>query len=245
MPGRILIVEDEEPIARLVAEAMKRQGYTCDMAYDGDEALNSAYELIPDLIILDVMLPRLDGFEVARRLKNDRATKDIPIIMLTARREEEDVLAGFEAGASDYVRKPFSLAELSARAGILIKRARPLKTTDMLRAGPIEIDVRGEEAFLEGEPLSLSVTEYRLLESLAAAGGRTVSRDELLRRVWGMQAGDTRTLDVHIFRLRRKIEKNPENPELLHTIRGRGYRLSSSQRSQTANTEDESHASPQ
>ena len=244
MPGRILIVEDEEPIARLVAEAMKRQGYTCDMAYDGDEALNSAFELMPDLIILDVMLPRLDGFEVARRLKNDRATKDIPIIMLTARREEEDALAGFEAGASDYVRKPFSLAELSARAGILIKRAQPLKTPDMLRIGPIEIDVSGEEAFMEGEPLGLSVTEYRLLEFLAASGGRTVSRDELLRRVWGMQAGDTRTLDVHIFRLRRKIEQNPENPELLHTVRGRGYRLSSSHRAQTANME-EPYANPQ
>jgi len=223
-------VEDEEPIARLVAEAMKRQGYTCHIAYDGDEALNTAFELIPDLMILDVMLPRLDGFEVTRRLKNDLSTKDIPIIMLTARREEEDAMAGFAAGASDYVRKPFSLAELTARVGILIKRAGPLKIPDKMRIGPIEIDVVSEEAFRDGHPIDLSAMEYRLLETLAASGGRTVSRDELLRRVWGMQAGDTRTLDVHIFRLRRKIEKNPENPEILHTIRGRGYRLALNER---------------
>jgi len=225
LPGRILIVEDEESIARLVAEAMKRHGYTCNIAYDGDEALNAAYELIPDLIILDVMLPRLDGFEVARRLKNDRSTKDIPIIMLTARREEEDVLSGFASGASDYVRKPFSISELAARVGILIKRSGPVKMPDRMSVGPIEIDVVSEEVFMDGKHLDLSATEYRLLESLAVSEGRTVSRDELLRRVWGMQTGDTRTLDVHIFRLRRKIEKNPENPKLLHTIRGRGYKL--------------------
>ena len=225
MPGRILIVEDEESIARMVAEAMKRHGYACSIAYDGDEALNAAYELIPDLIILDVMLPRLDGLEVARRLKNDRSTKDIPIIMLTARREEEDVLSGFAAGASDYVRKPFSISELAARVGILIKRAAPVKMPDRMRVGPIEIDVVSEEVFMNGKLIDLSATEYRLLESLAAAEGRTVSRDELLRRVWGMQAGDTRTLDVHIFRLRRKVEKNPETPEILQTIRGRGYKL--------------------
>ena len=225
MPGRILIVEDEEPIARLVSEAMKRHGYTCNIAYDGDEALNAAFELIPDMIILDVMLPRLDGFEVARRLKNDRSTKDIPIIMLTARREEEDVLAGFSAGASDYVRKPFSVSELAARVGILIKRSSPVRTPDKMRVGPIEIDVVSEDVFSDGKPIDLSATEYRLLESLAAAEGRTVSRDELLRRVWGMQAGDTRTIDVHLFRLRRKIEKNPEKPEILHTVRGRGYKL--------------------
>ena len=238
MPGRVLIVEDEEPIARLVSEAMRRQGYSCETAADGDEALHAAAELLPDLIILDVMLPRLDGFEVARRLKNDRATKNIPIIMLTARREEEDALAGFAAGASDYVRKPFSLAELTARAGILIRRSAPSAMTETERAGPIELDPRGEEAFMNGEPLDLSLTEYRLLESLVSAGGRTVTRDELLRRVWGMQAGDTRTLDVHIFRLMRKIEKNPESPEFLRTVRGRGYRLAAPPRGQNAETED-------
>lgn len=238
MPGRVLIVEDEEPIARLVSEAMRRQGYSCETASDGDEALHAAAELLPDLIILDVMLPRLDGFEVARRLKNDRATKDIPIIMLTARREEEDALAGFAAGASDYVRKPFSLAELAARAGVLIRRAPPPGAIETASAGPIELDPRGEEAFMNGESLDLSVTEYRLLESLVSAGGRTVTREELLRRVWGMQAGDTRTLDVHIFRLRRKIEKNPERPEFLRTVRGRGYRLAVPARGQNERQED-------
>jgi two-component system phosphate regulon response regulator PhoB/two-component system alkaline phosphatase synthesis response regulator PhoP len=221
----VLIVDDEESIARLIADALKRHGYDCDMKHDGDSALDAAAELLPDLIILDVMLPRLDGFEVARRLKDDRETRDIPIIMLTARREEEDALAGFSAGASDYVRKPFSLAELAARVGILMRRGRPSGDACAVEIGPLRVDPSREEAFKDGERLDLSVTEYRLLETLACAGGRTVSRDELLRRVWNMQAGDTRTIDVHIYRLRRKIEENPEHPEMLHTIRGRGYRL--------------------
>jgi two-component system phosphate regulon response regulator PhoB/two-component system alkaline phosphatase synthesis response regulator PhoP len=231
-----LIVDDEESIAGLIAESLRRQGYSCDLAYDGDAALNSAFELVPDLIILDVMIPRLDGFEVARRLKNDRATRDIPIIMLTARREEEDVLAGFNAGASDYVRKPFSLAELSARVGILLRRARKSNGESVLEIGDLKIDPSSEEAYIGGERLDLSVTEYRLLEALASSKGRTVSRDELLRKVWGMQIGDTRTLDVHVFRLRRKIERNPENPELLQTIRGRGYRLGTGEKSRKQNS---------
>ncbi|MDR1965363.1 MAG: response regulator transcription factor, partial [Synergistaceae bacterium] len=225
MPARILIVEDEESIARLVAEALKRKGYRCDISSDGDGALNSAAELIPDLIVLDVMLPRLDGFEVTRRLKDDRATRDIPIIMLTARREEEDAIAGFAAGASDYVRKPFSIAELAARIENLLKRSRPANPREAISTGGLTVDANCGEAYIDGAPLELSDTEYRLLEALASANGRTVSRDELLRRVWGMQAGDTRTLDVHIFRLRRKIEADPRNPELLHTVHGRGYRL--------------------
>lgn len=224
--GRVLIVDDEESIAHLIAEALKRHGYDCDVEHDGDSALDAAAELRPDIIILDVMIPRLDGFEVARRLKDDRETRDIPIIMLTARRDEEDALAGFNAGASDYVRKPFSLAELAARVGILTRRGRGAPDGgEVIEIGPLKVDPSREEAFKDGERLDLSVTEYRLLETLAAAGGRTVSRDELLRRVWNMQVGDTRTIDVHIYRLRRKIEETPESPAMLHTIRGRGYRL--------------------
>jgi two-component system phosphate regulon response regulator PhoB/two-component system alkaline phosphatase synthesis response regulator PhoP len=220
-----LIVDDEESIARLIAEALKRQGYDCETAFDGDAALDVAAEMRPDLIILDVMIPRLDGFEVARRLKDERETRDIPIIMLTARREEEDALAGFSAGASDYVRKPFSLAELTARVSILLRRNRVSNDEEVIEIGYLKVDTSREEAFKGDDRLDLSVTEYRLLETLASAKGRTVSRDELLRRVWNMQVGDTRTIDVHIYRLRRKIEKNPESPEILHTIRGRGYRL--------------------
>lgn len=227
--ARILIVEDEESLASLVAEALRRQGYECSVVHDGDSALEVAAEVLPDLIVLDIMLPRLDGFEVTRRLKEDRETRGIPIIMLTARRDEDDVVAGFEMGASDYLRKPFSIAELSARVKAQLRHgengfAAP-GADENIFVGDVEIDMKREEAYRNGEPLELSVTEYRLLEALALAKGYTVSRDELLRRVWGMSAGDTRTLDVHVFRLRRKIEDDPENPKLLHTVRGRGYRL--------------------
>ncbi|MDR1943999.1 MAG: response regulator transcription factor [Synergistaceae bacterium] len=223
--SRILIVEDEETLAGMIAEALKRQGYDCEAVFDGDAALDAAEELLPDLIILDVMLPRLDGFEVARRLKDERATRDIPIIMLTARDAEEDVLAGFAAGASDYVRKPFSVAELAARVRSLLGRSASLPSGGVVEVGRLKIDTKNEEVFSNGRRIDLSVTEYRLLEAMALARGRTMPRGELLRRVWGMQVGDTRTLDVHIFRLRRKIGDDPDSPELLHTVRGRGYRL--------------------
>lgn len=225
MSGRILVVEDERELAELLCEALRRHGFDCEAAFDGDSAVYMACELRPDLIVLDVMLPGIDGFEVTRRLKNARETAQIPIILLTARREEEDVLAGFAAGASDYVRKPFSVAELVARIGALIGRGVPGYSKKEIVAGDISLDADTEEASLRGKPLDLSATEYKLLEALALASGRTVSRDELLRRVWGMKIGDTRTLDVHIFRLRRKIEADPEKPSILLTAHGRGYKL--------------------
>lgn len=225
MSDRILVVEDEEALARMVCEALRRQGYECETAFDGDSALDMAEALRPDLIVLDVMLPRLDGFEVTRRLRASRETSEIPIILLTARREEEDVLAGFAAGANDYVRKPFSVAELTARVRALLERGGTRPSQREIRLGGFALNAEAAEARLHGLPLDLSATEYRLLEALARAGGRTVSRDELLRRVWGMRIGDTRTLDVHIFRLRRKIETDPERPRLLLTVHGRGYRL--------------------
>jgi two-component system phosphate regulon response regulator PhoB/two-component system alkaline phosphatase synthesis response regulator PhoP len=173
---------------------------------------------------------------VARRLKDDRATRDIPIIMLTARDAEEDVLAGFASGASDYVRKPFSIAELSARVRSLLRRAdSSVIEGRVYELGRLRLDTGREEVYRDGRLLDLSVTEYRLLEALASSDGRTISRGELLRRVWGMQVGDTRTLDVHIFRLRRKIEDNPDAPELLLTARGRGYRLSARAREADVN----------
>jgi two-component system phosphate regulon response regulator PhoB/two-component system alkaline phosphatase synthesis response regulator PhoP len=148
--------------------------------------------------------------------------------MLTARDAEEDVLAGFAAGASDYVKKPFSIAELSARvASVLSRSGAPAWDGQPIEVGALRIDPSHEEAYKDGHLLDLSTTEYRLLEALAARAGHTVTRGDLLRRVWGMRAGDTRTLDVHIFRLRRKIEDDPDSPRLLHTVHGRGYRLAS------------------
>lgn len=223
---RILVVDDELAISELVSEALKRQGFRVETASDGDSALEKAETTLPDLILLDLMLPKLDGWEVCRRLKNQASTKRIPIMMLTARRDEREVIAGLEIGADDYLKKPFSLGELVARVKALIRRSIPEQASEKgVQLGPLKMDFVREEAFLSGTLLSLSPTEYRLLEILARHPGRMVSRDELLAKVWGYVVGDTRTVDVHVFRLRRKIEADPENPKLLHTVRGRGFRL--------------------
>ncbi|MGC9489934.1 MAG: winged helix-turn-helix domain-containing protein, partial [Thermovirgaceae bacterium] len=177
-------------------------------------------------VILDLMLPGLDGWEICRRLKETDATRDIPVIMLTARRDERDVVAGLDLGADDYLRKPFSMSELVARVRALLRRAgRTTLSGGKTSIGPLVLDHEAESVTLRGEILELSPTEYRLLETLARSTGRVLSREELLGKVWGYYAGDTRTVDVHIWRLRRKIEDDPENPKLLHTLRGRGYRL--------------------
>ena len=227
MPGeRILVVEDERSIADLVAEALKRQGYRVETAGDGDQALEAAESTLPDLIILDLMLPKLDGWEVCRRLREEDTTRRIPIIMLTARRDEKDVVAGLELGADDYLRKPFSLAELLARVKAHLRaRAQDALGDEGIAVGPLVLEPKSGEVLLDGAPLDLSPVEYRLLETLVRGKGRLVSREELLAKVWGYVAGDTRTVDVHIFRLRRKIEPDPEHPRLVHTVRGRGYRL--------------------
>ena len=227
MPGeRILVVEDERSIADLVAEALKRQGYRVETAGDGDQALEAAETTLPDLIILDLMLPKLDGWEVCRRLREEETTKRIPVIMLTARRDEKDVVAGLELGADDYLRKPFSLAELLARVKAHLRaRAQDALGDEGIAVGPLVLEPKSGEVLLDGAPLDLSPVEYRLLETLVRGKGRLVSREELLAKVWGYVAGDTRTVDVHIFRLRRKIEPDPEHPKLVHTVRGRGYRL--------------------
>ncbi|MBL3592186.1 MAG: response regulator transcription factor [Synergistaceae bacterium] len=223
---RILVVDDEETIADLVCDGLRRQGFRPEKALDGDRALERIEMTRPDLVILDLMLPGLDGWEICRRMKDSPATKEIPVIMLTARRDERDVVAGLELGADDYLRKPFSLLELVARVKALLRRAGSgEEESTALRCGPLRLDLKGQEAFLDESPLDLSPTEYRILEVLARNAGRTVSRDELLARIWGLYGGDSRTVDVHIWRLRRKIETTPESPRLIETLRGRGYRL--------------------
>ncbi len=223
---RILVVEDERTIAELVAEGLKRQGFRAEISPDGDTALDRIESTLPDLVVLDLMLPGLDGWEVCRRMKESPRTKDIPIIMLTARRDERDAISGLELGADDYMRKPFSLLELVARVKALLRRAAQREEMpEKVEIGPLAMDLKHEEAYLKGEPLDLSPTEYKLLETLVRNKGRTVSRDELLAKIWGYYGGDTRTVDVHIWRLRRKIEEDPENPRLIQTLRGRGYRL--------------------
>lgn len=223
---RVLVVEDEATIADLVAEGLRRQGLRPEKVHDGDRALEMIEMTRPDLVILDLMLPGLDGWEICRRMKESETTRAIPVIMLTARRDERDVVAGLELGADDYLRKPFSLLELVARVKALLRRTGTGGDEGgTLECGPLSLDLKGQEAFLNGTPLDLSPTEYRILELLAKNAGRTVSRDELLARIWGLYGGDTRTVDVHIWRLRRKIETDPETPSLIETLRGRGYRL--------------------
>jgi two-component system phosphate regulon response regulator PhoB/two-component system alkaline phosphatase synthesis response regulator PhoP len=172
------------------------------------------------------MLPGLDGWEICRRMKENEVTREIPVIMVTARRDERDVVAGLDLGADDYLRKPFSMSELLARVRALLRRTgRKVGSVEKTSVGPLVLDHESESVTLRGEPLELSPTEYRLLETLARSAGRVLSREELLGKVWGYSTGDTRTVDVHIWRLRRKIEENPEHPKMLHTLRGRGYRL--------------------
>ena len=222
---RILIVDDEKGIQDIVSQALKRRGYETICASDGDSALDLAFVAHPDLIILDRMLPRMDGWEVCRRLKSNKETALIPIIMLTARRDEMDVVEGLELGADDYMKKPFSLAELVARVGVLLRRTRMTEEIRQITNGDLVMDIESQWVMLRGNSLDLSPTEFRLLELLAHRFGRTVSRDELLGKIWNLYGGDTRTVDVHISRLRKKLDDNKHPALLIQTLRGRGYRV--------------------
>jgi len=218
-------VEDEEAIVEVVSRTLRRHGYETASAADGDDALEKAFSLRPDLVILDLMLPKMDGWEVCRRLKADRQTASVPVLMLTARREERDVVEGLEIGADDYMKKPFSLSELAARVKALLRRSDPGETGRVVEDGDLRIEVDGETALLRGVPLDLSPTEFRLLEALARRMGRAVPREELLSKIWSFYGGDTRTVDVHISRLRKKLDDG-KNPALaVNSLRGRGYRL--------------------
>jgi len=226
MPNeRILVVEDEQAIVEIVSQALKRHGFDVTTANDGDTALDMAYSLRPDLIILDIMLPRMDGWEVCRRLKSEAETKNIPIIMLTARREERDVVEGLELGADDYMKKPFSLAELMARVKALLRRTLGRDLGKVITNGAIQVDLEGETVFLRDLIIDLSPTEFQLLEALVKKPGRVVSREELLARIWGLYGGDTRTVDVHISRLRHKLDDGNKPRPVIQALRGRGYRL--------------------
>jgi two-component system phosphate regulon response regulator PhoB/two-component system alkaline phosphatase synthesis response regulator PhoP len=227
MPSeRILVVEDEESILEIVSQAMKRHGFEVSKCNNGDTALEMAENLHPDVIILDIMLPKMDGWEVCRRLKSESDTRDIPIIMLTARREEKDVVEGLALGADDYMKKPFSLAELIARVKALLRRTKGRDPGKVLTNGQIEIDLEAETVYLRENIIDLSPTEYQLLEVLAKRPGRVVSREELLAKIWGLYGGDTRTVDVHISRLRHKLDDGDHPKAVIQALRGRGYRLS-------------------
>lgn len=222
---KILAVDDEMAIRELLAATLKRSGYEAVLAADGREALELAAGV--DLILLDVMLPELDGFEVCRRLKAERATQAIPIIMLTARLEEIDKVLGLELGADDYMTKPFSPRELVARIKAVLRRAKPAESAEQrLTVSELTLDFSSYEASLAGEKLALTPKEFELLKLLVTNPSKAFSRDELLEKIWGYEYyGDTRTVDVHIRHLRMKLGAAERLAAAIETVRGVGYRF--------------------
>lgn len=224
MDDKILIVDDEENIVDFLGRALRQNGYKTICAYDGDEALHLIEEELPDLVILDLMLPLMDGWEVCRRSKSGEKTAAIPILMLTARSSSEDVVQGLDLGADDYMRKPFPLDELLARVRVLLRRSSQESLSKTITDGDLTIDTTEREVFLRGAVLDLSPMEFDILELLTRRIGHTVSREELLKKIWGM-SGDTRTVDVHISRLRKKLDDGKSPALSAQTLQGRGYRL--------------------
>lgn len=221
---KILVVEDEKAISDILVFNLQREGYDTLAAYDGAEGLRCALEEAPDLILLDVMLPEMDGFEVCRRV---RAEKDTPIIMLTAREEETDKVMGLELGADDYITKPFSMRELMARVKANMRRAYAGEDREKAEApsgGGLRVSKDNGMVYKNGHPLELSAREFDILCFLSAAPGRVFSREELMEQVWGYDYyGDLRAVDVAIRRLREKIEDEPASPRYIITKRGMGY----------------------
>lgn len=223
MDARILLVEDDPSIREVTALGLGAAGFAVTTAPDGVEGLERFRAEPFDLVLLDVMLPRLDGYEVCRQI---RRTSTIPVVMLTARADTMDVVVGLEAGADDYVRKPFEIPELIARIRAALRRAgATAEDGDRLRLGPLEIDVAGRAVTRDGNDVPLTRTEFDLLLELVRHAGQVLSRDTLLDRVWGYDyLGDSRLVDVAIQRLRAKIETDPAAPALIQTVRGAGYK---------------------
>jgi two-component system, OmpR family, response regulator RegX3 len=226
--GRILVVEDEESLADSVRYNLEREGYSVSVATDGRRALERFRSEQPVLVILDLMLPEVSGLDVCRMI---RAESDVPIIMVTAKDSEADKVAGLELGADDYVTKPFSMRELVSRVRANLRRTRPHAVSEkpadeVLSGGPVRMDVGRHEVSVRGEPVSLPPKEFELLEMFLRRKGRLLTRDFLIAEVWGPDYfGDTRTLDVHVKRLRRKLEADPHDPDHLLTVRGLGYKF--------------------
>ncbi len=226
--NKVLVVEDEPDILEMVRYNLDQAGLDVETAEDAERALQSVQEILPDLIILDLMLPGIDGLDMCRQIKQDARTRHIPILMLTARKEEVDRIVGLELGADDYVVKPFSPRELVLRAQAILRRSQgssqsATETEGWLHMGPISIDKAAHQALLNGDPLELTGTEFKLLITLIERRGRVQTRDDLLNTVWGYEySGYGRTVDTHIRRLREKLG---EASEWIETVRGVGYRF--------------------
>jgi two-component system response regulator RegX3 len=224
----VLLVEDEESFVDALVVGLQREGFRVQVARDGVEAVELFEKVDPDVVLLDVMLPRMSGIDVCRQI---RTRSQVPIIMVTAKASEIDTVVGLEVGADDYVSKPYRLRELVARMRAAIRRAPTGGATpsdadlDVLEVGDVRMDVDRHEVIIRGDDVSLPLKEFELLELLLANAGRVLTRDTLISRVWGADyVGDTKTLDVHVKRLRAKVEDDPTHPTRIVTIRGLGYK---------------------
>lgn len=228
MRGNVLFVEDEEALQMTVGDRLRNEGYAVDYARNGDEGFQKATQLPFDLIILDVMLPKRDGYDVCKGIRE--AGLITPILMLTARGHTSDKVNGLKIGADDYVTKPFNMLELMARVEALMRRA-PIRPAAQLQTGgadfgAIRVDLAGTEATRDGKPVNLSAREFQLLRYLIEHRGATLSREELLKQVWGYSADMyTRTVDVHVASLRQKLEEDPKQPKFILTVQGFGYKF--------------------
>jgi phosphate regulon transcriptional regulator PhoB len=226
MPKRIAIVEDEAELASLIEYNLSRQGYETHVLGGAAGTLKSLERARPDLILLDVMLPDLDGFELCRHIRRSAVLGRTPVLFLTARSDEVDRVLGLEIGGDDYMTKPFSPRELIARVKAHLRREELDAEPAALETGPLRLDRTGRRVFLSGRELELTSTEYNLLDFFMTHPGRAYSREQLLEAVWGQERYVTpRTVDVHVRRLRERIEEQPDNPRHLTTVRGFGYRF--------------------
>lgn len=224
MSQKVLIVEDEKPIAEIIKFNLEKEGYVVELAHDGEQALNKVVQMVPDLILLDVMLPKVDGFQVCRKVRENYY---MPILMITAKEEEVDKVLGLEMGADDYITKPFGMRELLARVKANLRRTNNLlqaKSQSLIKNGQLYIDLNKYEVKKQEQVIELTTREFELMKFLAVQVEQVFSREQLLKEVWGYEYyGDVRTVDVTIRRLREKIEDDASSPKYILTKRGVGY----------------------
>ena len=225
MPKKVLVVDDEKLIVKGIRFSLEQDGMEVDCAYDGEEALNKAKSNSYDMILLDIMLPKMDGFEVCQAI---REFSDMPIVMLTAKGDDMDKILGLEYGADDYITKPFNILEVKARIKAIMRRTSPARQqaaqASVIEKGVLKLDCESRRLFINGTEINLTTREFELLEIMVKNENKVYSRENLLNLVWGKEyPGDVRTVDVHVRRLREKIETNPSEPKYVHTKWGVGY----------------------
>ena len=227
---KVLIVDDEEHIRELIKFNLKKEGYDIEVAINGVEALNIIREIKFDLILLDLMLPEIDGLEVCKEIRRNEETSDIPVMMITAKGEEFDKVLGLELGADDYITKPFSIRELMARVKALLRRSNVKKEENIIKFGDVVVNFKTREVIKEAQNVELTLKEFELLKLLIKNKDNILTRELLLDKIWGYEyIGETRTVDVHIRHLRKKIESDDKNPQYIQTIRGVGYKFTSNE----------------